>query len=780
MINKNFLQATTIATVVQAGWAKDNNFYVQCQINNPAATSDDDQHLNAFVRLHTDDERAAFYQETRNLSPEQAERDAYIVGARQRKTIDVAGQFNQKIEDAKSHGHFSDRTNKDILENHLGGMMVALHGVVLTDKLKDGTAPSDNSDTTKTVFLATADKIVVTGLLKDHAYLEDTLASDAAHQYAEASNTMARFVLTPPENGKPASVAAYAVTDAENINFNQLSANPSKMNRMIDHNNRPFHEKSDSFQRQGFLEMNVSYDSKFHRFSFDSSTLDSGEHQYLDEESLQEVAADWHGEHSYQVSRFRAMQDPDTLDEPSKAQLAKLDFMRIVLLAADEPNRFKQLLTNINNGDPTAFQGITKTDFANDKDLSSEQQVVFDIAKSMAKDPSKVFINTATHDKLNISPKLEEAMTDYMAASYVRANQTAEGGKNTLFGKSSSAQSNAKNASLDVVHTTNYGDVITTVIPIVKVSEVHPKGQYTAVSDQLHAVFKTVPNVNWTISDGGKSRYKDNNVSYHDDKFVPTKLVKNANRDINFGYAPKLNLLEGDKPANEGKPLKNNVFTNSFEPYSDNDVGRVDLNRDFAPNKIKLESVDQISWAIPKIAFKKNFVALMEQRQADPSQAIKRYDEMTSVVNQVMGGFSKTNLSIHAYKAALSIDPASRTEAHQKVRDLLLSDHLVAVDIADAKTGETTTKHYNFSDVMAVTLNADKPIRRAITDDIADKLADLNNDGMDKFKAARVGETIEQKITSLKESTMTLDDFASQVRDFSNNPMPTPSQSLRV
>ena len=110
MINKNFLQATTMANVVQAGWAEDGEFYVHAVVNNPTPTTPTDQFLNVLVRLHNDEERTAFFEETRNLSREQAERDAYIVGARQRKTMDVAGQFTAKITDAKSNGHFSKQT----------------------------------------------------------------------------------------------------------------------------------------------------------------------------------------------------------------------------------------------------------------------------------------------------------------------------------------------------------------------------------------------------------------------------------------------------------------------------------------------------------------------------------------------------------------------------------------------------------------------------------------------------------------------------------------------
>ena len=763
MINKNFLQATTMATVVQAGWAEAAEFYVHAVVNNPTPTNPKDQFLNVLVRLHNDEERTAFFEETRNLSREQAERDAYIVGARQRKTMDVAGQFTAKITDAKSNGHFSKQSDEEIFNNHLGGMMVALHGVVITHKLKDGTIPSDPDDLSQTLHIATADKIVVTGLLKDHAYLEETLGSEAADTYAQASNTMARFVLTPPEEGRPPSVAAYEVTNAENINFKELSRNPSKLDALIEENARPFHDRVDTFHRDGFLEMNVAYEGKLHRFSFDSSTLDSGEHKHLGEEDLRMVAAKWQGhdgEHQHDISRFRAMQDPDTLDELSKGHLAKLDFMRVILLASQEPNRFQDFIDKVKKNDPTAFEGIAKTDFLNEKNLVPEQQVVLDIVKSLAQNPEKVFINASTHNKLNISAKLEESMTEHMAASYARANKDREGIDKNQYGKSSSAQSSIANSSLDVVKTNNYGDVYTIVIPIVKVSEIHPKGQYTAPSDQVHAVYKSVPTVNWTTSQNGVSRYTENNVTYQDDKFVPVKLVKAANFPIDFVQVPKQNLLVGKKP--EGAATKNKALSAALEEYVSYDVGRADLNADYAPNKITFASVDQASFAHTNLAFKKNFVELMERRQTDPTAAIKRYNEMTEVIGQVMGGFSKTNNSHSIFKAVLSENPADRNDQHNKIREMLLGDELVAVEITDSKTGEVTTQNHNFSDVVAVTLNADKPIRRPIKDDVSDKLADLNQDEFNKFKNHRYIETKENIRENLKSSEMTIDDFCDQ------------------
>ena len=783
MINKNFLQATTIASVVQAGVASDGHFYTQCRINNPASTGDNDKFINAFVRTHTEEERTAFYQETRGLSYEEAERDSFIVSSRQRKTLDVAGQFAAKIEDAKSHGHFKGVSDKDIMENRLGGMMVALHGVAITHKIKDSTAPFDSSNPNQSYFVATADKIVVTGMLKDSAYLEE-LGNDSAHTKAQASNTMARFILNPPENGKPALAEAYEVADANNINFKQLVRNPTVMDSMIESNSRPFHEKSETYHRDGFLEMNVSYDKKLHRFSFDSGTLDSGEHKFLDEKGLADVASAWKDEYEHNVGRFRAMQDPDTLDSVNPDHLAKLDLMRVILLASQEPRKFQGFMDKVNNQDPTAFHGVTKIDFMNDQNLSADQGVVRDIVKALAKDPESVFINAVAHNKMNISANLEEAMTESMAASYAKANKGRQDTKNNLFGKSSTAQSRITNSGLDVVKTNQFGDVLTTVIPIVKVTEVHPKGQYTAVKDQVHAVHKVVAQDKYTISEGGKARWQSNNITYTDDKFAPVNLVKAANRPIDFGQAQNLRLLDGakkpvdsrDRPA---KPAPND-FTNSLEEYVSYDVGRVDLNANLAPNKITIASPAQASFAYPKLAFKHKFVELMEQNQEHALPAIKRFDEMTEVVSQIMGGFSKDNPSINVYRAVLTEDPSKLDEKHNKVRDMLLGDQLVAVDITDKRTGETTTKNYNFSDVVAVTLNSKKPLRRAITDDVADKLADLNQDGMDRFKAERVDQSADMIIKRLKESTMTADDFCQEIENLSNDPTPTPNQSLRV
>lgn len=787
MINKNFLQVTTIGRVVQAGVAKDGHFYTQLQIKNPDPESSADEFINGFVRTHTQEERAAYYEETRNLSPEEAERDAYIMSARQRKTLDVAGQFTAKIEDAKSNGHFPDTNNKSVLENHLGGMMVTLHGISVTHKMKDGTAPFDPNDPTASFYVATADKMVVTGLAKDSVYLEETLNSKAAHTTAEATETMARFVITPPENNRPAIANAYEVTDANNINFKDLAGNPAIMDKMIDENARPFHERSDTFHREGFLQMNIKYrdtsgSKKLHRFEFDSGTLDSGEHKYLTEPDLADVASAWEDEHQHDISRFRAMQDPDTLDSVNKDHLAKLDFMRIVLLASKEPRKFKDFVDKVNKNDPTAFQGITKTDFFNDPDLGADQKVVLDVVKAMAKDPSEVFMNSGVHSKLNISAALQDAMTESMSASYSKQNQHRTDGKNNLFGKSTTAQSRITNSGLDVVRTNQFGDVVTIVIPITKISEIYPKGQYTAVTDQVHPKYKVVLDPKYTQSEGGTSRWQSNNKTYTDDKFIPVNLVKDANKAIIFNEPNNLRILDGGKNAPYNEPVKavSNEFTNSLEPYVTNDFGRIDINANDRPNKITLASPQQASFALVQLRRREKFVDLMINRQPDPSQAIKRYDEMTEVIGQIAGRFSKENNSNSIYAAVLSQNPADRNEKTNKIRDMLLGDKLVAVDVTDKKTGEVSSKNYNFSDVMAVTLNADKPLRRAITDDIADERADLNQGAMDRFKAERVDQGAEKIVERLKESNMTIDAFCDDIEDMAKNPTPTLSQSPRV
>lgn len=787
MINKNFLQATTIGRVVQAGVAKDGHFYTQLQIKNPDPESSADEFINAFVRTHTQEERAAYYEDTRNLSPEEAERDAYIMSARQRKTLDVEGQFTAKIEDAKSNGHFPDTSNKEILENHLGGMMVTLHGISITHKMKDGTAPFDPNDPTASFYVATADKMVVTGLVKDSVYLEDTLNSEAAHTTAEATETMAVFRLSPPENNRPALAEAYEVTDANNINFKDLAGNPAVMDKMIDDNARPFHERSDTFHREGFLQMNIRYtdasgSKKLHRFEFDSGTLDSGEHKYLTEPDLADVASAWDDEHQHDISRFRAMQDPDTLDSVNKDHLAKLDFMRVILLASKEPRKFKDFVDKVNKDDPTAFHGITKTDFFNEPNLSDDQKVILDVVKSMAKDPSKVFMNTAAHSKLNISAALQDAMTEGMSASYSKQNQDRTDGKNNLFGKSTTAQSRITNSGLDVVRTNQFGDVVTVVIPITKVSEVHPKGQYTAVTDQVHAKYKVVLDPRYSQSEGGTSRWKSSNETYTDDKFVPVNLVKSANKSIAFDEPNNLRILDGGKSAPYNEPVKAvaNEFSSSLEPFTTNELGRIDVNANYTPNKIEFASPQQAIFAHTNIHRKDKFVDLMTKRQPDPSQAIKRYDEMTEVIQQITGRFSKDNTSHSVYKAVLSQNPNDRDEKTNKVRDMLLGDKLVAVDITDKKTGEVSSKNYNFSDVMAVTLNADKPLRRAITDDIADERADLNQDAMDRFKAERVDQGADKIVERLKESNMTIDAFCDDIEDMAKKPTPILSQSPRV
>lgn len=795
MINKNNSQTLTPVQISQAGYADDNRFYIE----GVAADPNSGEPLHVFIRLNDEKEIAQYYKELNNLSDQQAAVDATMFLRKNGANRDLPAQITAKIEEAKEYGQFKKIDNKAIFEEQLGGMFAMARGLNVIGKShtansNDGAlVGSTASSKENTVYLMTANTISLSGLIKDHDYFKE-MQSPVAGEHAEIEKTSVRFLLTPPTKTRQPTAVAFSVTDAQNINFEQIATNPTKMNSMIEKNSRPFQDRIDSVPRSGFMDMNVSYgDGKFHRFSYYSNGFDGGDYFNLEGDELTDVAVNWKSEHKNNLDRFRAIQDRSSLAEnPSRSVLAKNDFMRIVLLASHAPNKFHDFLGKVKYNNKEAFQGITHTDYFAEKNLSPQQQAVLEITQAIANNPEKTFINTVTHNKLNISSKLEETMTNSMAASYNQASKDPSSA--SVYGKSSASQYIEGQPSLNVVRKTNHG-VVTVIIPAMVVSDVIPQGQKeVGIIQQIHPTNAFLPNPQGSVSKGGKYTYDKGTTSCFDSTFVPPRMITLNSGTPDFGNFNSLRLLSGQMPepnsiqSNQLQSDKQSKFLNAFTKVNDNTidglrVGVVDLNATKAfdrSNVIKIESPEQSKYLLHKVGFKKNFDDLMQARASNPTAAINRFDEMASVVGQMVGGFSKDNTSYNVFKKVLTAPQNELSVTHAKIRDMLLSDKLVEVELPDRQTGELVKQGFNFSDVSAVALNPSQPLRKAITEDIAGKQVALDHDKISRFKQERIDDIQKQLEAVLAQKDETPEDIASRMLDKVSAPEPTSNQRLRV
>lgn len=801
MINKigspsptNTTQALIAATVLQVGYADDNVPYAEVVFtphadpNNPENQNPEKMH--AFVRMADQAQVADFFEQVRGYAPHEAELEATLIAAKKAGSLDIHGQLTTKIDEAKEFGHFAGVSNKEILEDRLGGIVLMMRGVNVTHKLKDGTAPIGNGSDDG-VYLVTAQSMNFS-LPIDRDNLEK-LGSEAADYDIDLQDSMVRFVLTPATDGKPARASAYSVTKADNLNFNQIPNNPTSLNNMNDTNSRPYHVMSDSIIREGFMDMNVSAGGHHHRFTFDSNTFSGGDYDNVRGEELRGVANNWQSEHSHNISRFRAMEDFDTARNPQDTQtLAKNDFMRIVLLAAEEPRAFKDFLAKVRYNDPTAFVGVTKTDFT-DPNISPDQKMVLELVKGVAHDPEKSFINISTHDKLKLAPKIESDLSEYMAASYISATDGVD--SRAAYGKSRAAQSQLAHSSLDVVRFTDYGGntaddqkksgVYTIMIPATITTEVIAVGQEVDVTQAIFAHSSYVQNPQGTVTSGGVYKYLDTTQTLRDDLFAHKNVINRTFKPVDLPHSQSLGILNGEKPT-DLSPNANSVFKQSFEAVNGMTVGTVDLNagRDRArSNNVDIQSTAQAGFVVSKLRHKNNFQAfVVANENQDPTKALKRYDEMAKAMGHALGGFSKDNTSASHIKliinAAVNGKRDELTDAQKLVSDMLLTDKLVEIEVPDPETGDKVKRGFNFSDVTNFVTEPQKGLRNAITADIAEKQVALRPEEESKYKAARKLETmtVEAKNLVVEKKEDVTQRYAASLR----NQQPSNTPSMRA
>ena len=800
--SSNPMNKVAAFAVTQVGTADDGSFYAQGLLHR-----DEGEPLKAFVRMKDEQELANFFKQQPNaeMSDNQAKVDAKLYMAKYSNVRDIEQKFKDQVKEVKSFNQFPDKTEGQILEEDTNETILMLRGFDVVAKSKN-TAPDDVKNS---VFLITAKTASLTGSIKDHAFFDNKNDPEAASRVvgesAKVRQTMVRFVLDPPskENAHTPIANAYEVTQAEDINFDYLVKNPTQFNQMLDNNNQPTHNRQPSVARQGFMDMTVSYDgNKLHRFTFHSNNMVAGEHYGLDAQEYESLAQNWHGEggkNEEVLNRFIAMQDPHTVAKnPNPDILAKNDFLRLGLLAAKRPNAFKEFTDKIKRNDPTAFHGVTKFDYLGTKpdNLSDTQLAVLGIARSMANTPKSTFMNMATHDKINISENVQKSMTKFLVGSY---NKQTEGTDKTAFGKTAASKETDIHPALNVVRNSEAGyGLKTVVIPALVVEDVFPQGQ-TNVTIQSHVFpsFGAVPNPETYVDKGGNFKYVTASVkqgisTYFDDLHAPKHIVNGTRKAIEFGHDQSLGLLKGNKPSNNGQSLdqmkKNSKFLQQFdfnynpaELFGNEKLGVVDLSVNKAAQMMKGNdlnpSKDQSAYIITKLARNDNFEAFAKSRNEPAHIPMERHKEFISVLNKVVGGLSGKNNSYKNLTTALIGTGGKGDEVfeqkHQDIRDLLLTDKMVEVDMGDK------TEYHNFRDLTSVIINPANPMPTPLGDltrqQIEALAAPLNPE-----KDRRMTNTMDNILSEISQNSMDAKDFAAKsIENAHRNMQPTPQAASR-
>lgn len=807
----NPLHKVAAFAVTQVGTADDGGFYAQGVLH-----QDDGVPLRAFVRMKDERELVAFFKEQPNaqMSDAQAKVDAKLYMAKYSEVRDIEKKYKDQVKEVKSFNQFPDKTEGQILEENTNETILMLRGYDIVAKSRtangDGSqlVGGNSNDIENSVFLITAKTASLTGSIKDHKSFDNEMHPEAASRVvgekAQARQTMVRFVLDPPskENSYQPIANAYEVTEAEDINFDYLLKNPTQFNKLLDNTMQPTHNRQPSVARQGFMDISIAYDgNKLHRFTVHSNNMVGGEHYGLDAEEYEHLSKNWYGDgglNEQAINRFIAMEDPNTVAKnPNPDILAKNDFLRLALLASKRPNAFKEFTNKILNDDPTAFHGVTKFDYLGTKpeNLTGDQLAVLGIAKSMAKDPNNTFMNLATHDKVNISENVQKSMTKFLVGSY---NKQTEGTDKTAFGKTAASKETTIHPALNVVRNSQAGyGLKTLVIPAIVVEDVFPQGQ-TNVTVQSHVFpsFGAVPNPETYVDKGGNFKYVTESVkqgisTYFDDLHAPKHIVNGTRKAIDFSADHPLGLLKGDKPSHSGQSpdqmRKNSKFLQQFdfnfdpsEILGNQKAGMVDLSVNKAAQIMKGNDLnptkDQAFHIISKIARGDSFEAFVRGRSESASIPMARHKEFIDVLNNVVGGLSKDNNSYSNIKTALLGVSGANGEVEQKhrdIRDLLLTDKIVAVEMND------TTEYHNFRDLTSVLINPANPMPTPLGDltrqQVEALAAPLNPE-----KDRRMTNTLDNILADVGQNSLSGEDFAAaSIANAHKNMQPTPQAASR-
>lgn len=776
------------AEVVQAGYAQDGNFYLQTKLLDPNTS----KVTQAFVRLKDEGEIKQHYKEMNNLDDATASREAAKFMTKFGHTRDLDATLTKKIEDSKAHGHFADVSNEEIKEQHLtGGVVVMLRGV-------DIIADAKSQDPNNKVVIATANSASFTGMVKDHAFMQDGFGveggapSPAAGKTVDIQTKMVRFLYAPASkaNNHTATAHAFSIESADNMNFQQISGNPAKFNGIIDRTSRPFSEAEPSVARNGFTDMNISYKdennhSKTYRMSYYPNSIDGGERFGLSGAELEEVASAWEDDHQYDISRLQAMQDNyTTTANPNPKIIAKMDFMRIGVMAANQPNAFKTFLDKVNKRDPDAFAGVTKIDYMKTATLSPDQQAVLDITKAIAKDPTAVLMNIAVYDKLNIPHDIQKQMTNHLSASYNKTFQQSAGNGFSALSKSADGD---VSPALAVLHQSKYSDT-TRAIKMFVATEVVPSSVQPAeghapevnISNQVFAELPFVATPLATTNKAGDYVLSKDSKTFNTDSFIPPHITNNAISKIDFGddYV-NYKLLSGAKPTfvadnTQHQSNKADAFSNAFAFRAESAYEKVGLIDMVTAKMIKdvpaTKSPNQVSRILGFVGYAPSFAKEMNAKNPEPQKAIERHAEFMTTVSELVGGFSKEKTSNAHIKEALLKPYASLDDNHQKIRDMLLTDKMIAIDVMDKELGHAVTKEVNFSDVANVALDASKKIAPALTGDIALDQRPLAFEDFNNYKQERVNQTVQEIVSGLEDKKLTATSYAEALLAKMENP----------
>lgn len=807
----NPLHKVAAFAVTQVGTADDGSFYAQGLLHR-----DDGEPLRGFVRMKDEKELADFFKDQPNaeMSDTQAKVDAKLYMAKFSKVRDIEQKYKDQVKEVKSFNQFANKTDAQVLEENTNETILMLRGYDVVAKSRtasgDGSSlvSSSASDIENSVFLITAKSASLTGSIKDHSFFDNESTPEAASrmvgQKAEARQTMVRFVLDPPskENSHEPTASAYEVTRAEDINFGYLAKNPTVFNSMLNDAMQPTHNREPSIARQGLIEFSIGRKGEqgLHRFSYHSNAMVGGEHYGLSAEENEALASNWYGEGGQNeqiTNRFIAMQDPNTTAKnPNPDILAKNDFLRISLLAAKQPKAFKEFIGKLANDDPTAFHGVTKFDYlaTSPDNLTDDQLAVLSISKDIANNPDKVFLNVATHDKINISDNVQKSMTKFLMGSY---NKQTEGTDKTAFGKTAASKETDIHPALNVVRNSKAGyGLKTIVIPAVVVEDMFPQGQTNAViKSHVFPSFGAAPNPESYVDKGGNFKYVTESVkqgisSYFDDTHVPKHIVNGTRKDITFNYDHPLGLLKGDKPSHNGQSpdqmKRNSNFLQQFdfnfdqsEIFGNEKAGVVDLSVNKAAQMMKSTDIspskDQAFHIITKLSRADSFKIFADSRNEPSDIPVERHKEFVNVLNNLVGGLSKENSShLNLKTALLGESPKMELEDyHQDIRDLLLTDKIVEVQIGE------TTEYHNFRDLTSVLIDPARPMPAPLGD-LSRKQIEAIATPLNPEKDRRMTNTLDNILSAVDDNSMSAKDYASAAIDSAHaNMQPAPYEAAR-
>lgn len=767
------------AVVLSTGYAPDGEYYAEVVAFN---TETNDQH-HAFVRFSDERELANSYKELydsapRELSEAKAAQDAKTLMKQARRkggnNRDLFGMFANKAKQAQESGQFKDQDIETIVNDNSKNLVLMLKGISILGEADAADLAGPNADVGKNdkVLMLAADRISLSGLMKDHAYFKNDNLSDEYSPVADTYSEVEQAMVNIDFDAESQEATAYKVlSSASTISLDRMSKHPQPFLDMVSENANPTSNRLPSSPRKGYMQMDVNYGGNSHRLTFPSNHFTGGEHFNKSPEEYLELSEEWqHRGEKEAVSRFLAGQDPySNSKNPDRDVLAKSDVLRIALRYASDYNFAKDFSEKIKSGDRNAFKGVTKFDYLSvPKDrLTAQQQMVVEFTDSVVNDPKNTFLGIANHEKVNLSVESKAAMSEFVKTSIVRAT---EGTENNALGQTSAALQGRSNSSLNIARANLYdhGKVNMIVIPATLVTDVAAGEGNTIESNQSEdkefviwgglttQVYPSLSNAPNPVMDNGRTHTETR--SYYSHTPPPPSLIQRVTKDIDFDLESNrpLNALMGQSlPDNFMPSIDGNKFNNSFTYQLDtkpkgerlgfarvanNTITTRDLNK---PNNLEL-SAGQLNRLASVLSRSEMFNPIAQANPDNSAIAARRFSEFNATIKELVGPFSKDNTTISNLRTALnSPKGAQLSEGHQKIRDMLLTDKLV--DVSNASDNDDRKQSLaNFKDLASLTIRPSDKMDSAIRADINGEQIKVETKDLSTHKQNRVNEAINQ------------------------------------